>query len=162
MSDDELLERLLHEARKSDCAKLKFGAAALQNGRICGLGFNHNPLSDPSWLCATDCVGGIRAGVKSGTCVERCFAVHAEQHALLHAFGSPDEIAVAGLLPDGALFDNGGGFYCTVCARFMVAAGISVVSIWSGGKRKRLSIHEAWAQSYGLLGVKCLPCNPSR
>lgn len=161
----ELLELLLDEARKSDCAKIKFGAAALTwDGTVRGYGYNHNPLPGDGWLCAERCAGGIRKGVKSGTCVELCYAVHAEQHALLTGAGiyemrdphgddgqfSVNEIAVAGLLPDGSLFDNGGGFYCTVCARLMAAAGIQYVSIWTKGERKRLTIQEAWDQSYGI------------
>lgn len=166
MTDTELLEALLHEARKSDCDKIKFGAAALTwDGKVRGCGFNHNPRVQEDWSCAERCAGGIRKGVKSGTCVELCYSVHAEQHALLAGYGlyeifdiqlpegalfPVNEIAVAGLLPDGSLFDNGGGFYCTVCARFMAAAGIQFVSIWTKGQRKRLTIQEAWDQSYGI------------
>lgn len=150
---DQLLERLLDNARRSDCDKIKFGAVAIRggpNGDWVADGWNHNPKAMPGWSCAAACAGGIRQGVRSGTCVERCYAIHAEQHALLNAPGPVDEIAVAGLLPDGALFDNGGGFYCTVCARLMVAAGVQYVSIWSHGERRRIGVTEAWDQSYSV------------
>jgi deoxycytidylate deaminase len=151
VTNDALLLLLMKRAHNSDCDKIKFGAAALdQSGAVLAVGWNHNPHRAYGWSCAKHCVGGIRQGVKSGTCVERCYAVHAEQHALLNTGGSAHEIAVAGLLPDGSLFDNGGGFYCTVCARLMAAAGVKVVSIWNQGQRTRLTMVEAWEQSYGI------------
>lgn len=152
----DLLPRLLAHARLSDCSKIKFGAAALDDlGAILGLGCNHNPLVSEGWSCGADCVGGIRKGVRSGTCVERCYSVHAEQDALINAAGHGvvREIAVAGLLPDGSLFDNGGGFYCTVCARLMAAAGVEYVTIWTGGQPKRLTIQQAWDDSYRLATI---------
>jgi len=147
----DLLEILLHEARLSDCAKLRFGAAAFDTaGEILALGHNHNPLPTEGYSCAVHCAGGIRKGVRSGTRVELCYAIHAEQHALLRAGGSAHEIAVAGILPDRSVFDNGGGFYCTVCARLMAAAGVQFVSVWSKGERVRFTIAEAVEQSYRL------------
>lgn len=145
------LEILLAEARLSDCAKLQFGAAALNAaGEILALGHNHNPLPTLGYSCATHCAGGIRQGVKSGTRVELCYAIHAEQHALLGAGGSAYEIAVAGLLPGNLLFDNGGGFYCTVCARLMAAGGVEFVTVFSKACPVRLTIAEAVSQSYRL------------
>jgi deoxycytidylate deaminase len=155
VSDDDLLRWLLATAPRSDCDKIRFGAAALDElGEVMtngfAVGWNHNSSRAEGWSCAEHCVGGIRRGVKSGTCVERCYAIHAEQHALLRAGGRAYEIAVAGLLPDGSLFDNGGGFYCTVCARIMAAAGVQTVSIWSSGQRVRLTMADAWNQSYSI------------
>ena len=150
MSD---IERILTEAAlQSDCSKIRFGAAAIgKGGSILAVGWNHNPLPAEDYSCAAHCVGGIRAGVKSGTCVERCYAVHAEQHAILGAKGGfPHRVAVLGLLPDGSLFDNGGGFYCTVCARLMAAAGVQEVTIWTLGKPQTITIQEAWDQSYAV------------
>lgn len=146
-----MLDELLRIAENSDCDKIKFGAAALDvNGNVLAFGWNHNPCATSGYSCLKECVGGIRQGVESGTRVERCFALHAEQHALLIASRPVHEIAVAGIRPDCSLFDNGGGFYCTVCARIMAAAHVSFVSIWCAGERRRLSIAEAWAQSYGV------------
>jgi len=148
---DAILAVLRCAADKSDCAKIRFGAAALdEGGHILAIGYNHNPRPDPGWSCAASCAGGIRAGVRSGTCVERCYAVHAEQHALLLARLPIYEIAVAGWLPDGTLFDNGGGFYCTVCARLMASAGVAKVGIWADGRYKQISIDQAWGDSFRL------------
>jgi len=151
MSDKELLERIKGLALKSDCSKIRFGALALTiDGRIVGEGWNHNPNPFLNYTCSEFCVGGIRKGVRSGTCVERCYAVHAEQHALIKAIEKPHEILVAGWLPDNSLFDNGGGFYCTVCSRFMIASGVQIVSVWSKGFRKQLTINECWNDSYKI------------
>lgn len=144
---------MLQIAHKSTCEKLRFGAAALsQEGQILALGYNHNPLPMKDWTCKVDCVGDLRKGIKSGTQVERCFSLHAEQHAILQVARIPIfEIAVAGLWPDDSLFDNGGGFYCTVCARLMAAVGVHYVTIWTLGQPQRITMQQAWDQSYGLL-----------
>jgi deoxycytidylate deaminase len=142
-------EALIRIAERSDCDKIKFGAVALnENGTILAYGWNHNPRPRDGYSCARDCVGGIRAGVRSGTCVERCYSVHAEQHALLESRWPVDEIAVLGVMPDGRLFDNGGGFYCTVCARLMAAAGVKRVWVLANDDWQAVSIEDAWRQSY--------------
>lgn len=136
-------------ASRADCSKVRFGAVALDEaGGVLGAGWNHIP--DGAASCSTDCVGGIRKGVRSGTMLERCYAIHAEQHALLNAGGTAHRVVVLGFLPDGSRFDNGGGFYCTLCARIMRAAGVQVVTVWAGGAWRDVSIEAAWEQSYGL------------
>lgn len=145
----------LQAARKSNCDKIKFGAVVIgSNGDLLSTGWNHIPKSNIT--CKENCVGDIRKDVKSGTCVERCYSIHAEQHAVLNAgkregYNPPYELAVIGILPDGTLFDNGGGFYCTVCARIMKSAGVKVVWIWTNDDWKSITVDEAWEQSYGML-----------
>jgi deoxycytidylate deaminase len=149
--DEKLLERVYILSKNSDCSKIRFGALALtKDGRVVGEGWNHNPNPFLNYSCSEFCVGGIRKGVRSGTCVERCYAIHAEQHALITAVQKPYEILVAGWFPDGSLFDNGGGFYCTVCSRFMLVSGVQIVSVWSKGFRKMLTIEECWNDSYKI------------
>lgn len=147
---NELVERAcVDAATRSDCSKVGFGAVALDEaGRILSVGWNHIPEGRAD--CAGDCVGGIRSGVESGTKLERCHAVHAEQHAVIRAKGAVHAVAVIGILPDGSRFDNGGGFYCTMCARIMAAAGVKVVWIWSD-RWIKLTMDEAWNQSYSML-----------
>ncbi len=163
-TESELYGILRALAEKSDCDKLRFGAVVLsKSGAILGTGFNHNPMPSEGWSCEVNCVGKLRKGVRSGTCVERCFSVHAEQAALLSCILSyqnfapyeiardftPYEIAVAGWWPNGEAFDNQkAGFYCSVCARIMAEAEIRYVRIWRGGEGKRVTIEEAWRTSY--------------
>ena len=158
-TESKLFGILRELAGKSNCDKLRFGAVVLsKSGLVLGTGFNHNPMASKEWSCEIECVGKLRKGVRSGTCVERCFSVHAEQSALLSCIPSergftsliaPYEIAVAGWWPSGEAFDNQkGGFYCSVCARIMAEAGIQYVRIWRGGKGKRVTIEEAWRTSY--------------
>lgn len=146
MNEQDWIRLCLAAARRSDCSRVRFGALAIQRGVVAGAGWNHNPMGEPD--CAAHCAGGIRRGVRSGTMIERCYAIHAEQHAILNANGWADEIVVLGLLPTGNWFDNGGGFYCTMCARIMRAAGVGTVHIWTADGWRSLTIEEAWRQSY--------------
>jgi len=140
-----------HLSIKSNCDKIRFGAIVTDSmGQAIGWGYNHNPIADEEWECAKECAGSIRLGVRGGTCVERCYSIHAEQHALLDSGGKGKTMWVAGWMPDGTPFDNGGGFYCTVCARLMMVAGIEYVMIRSNDEWKLLTMQEAWDDSYRL------------
>lgn len=99
-------------ARFSTCAKARYGSVIVMasenmpyglqhvdegDEQIVGIGCNRSP--NPACEdCATLCAGKLRLGVKSGTRVELCYAVHAEQWALLKA----------GPLAEGATLFNAG------------------------------------------------------
>lgn len=166
-------------AQFSTCAKARYGSVIVMadenmpygmqhvgsdgsGERILGTGCNHSP--NPACTdCATLCAGKLRLGVKSGTRVELCYAVHAEQWALLEA----------GPLAKGATLFNAGydsnwektlrkdptlppghpnaGFYCSVCARLMWAAGIKYVvrdTVW--GIPIVYTMEDVWASSYAV------------
>src|SRR5271157_1409150 len=132
-------------ARDSTCSKARYGsvivaqdfASSSSPNRefIVGKGTNHSP--NPACEdCASLCAGKLRLGVKSGTRIELCYAVHAEQWALLEAgpLAKKATIFVTGFdskweknlkkdptLPEG---HPNRGFYCSMCARLMWAAGI--------------------------------------
>jgi deoxycytidylate deaminase len=157
LSDEGILRMARLAAKNSNCDKIKYGAVLLDHkGDPLSWGYNHNPYKTEGWSCKEHCLGGIRKGVESGRQVERCYAVHAEQHALhnLQQKYQGYEMAVAGWLPDGSLYDNSGGFYCTVCVRLMVLYGVQWISIWAEGERARAPIKEAWENSYFLLEVE--------
>src|SRR5271166_912463 len=161
-------------ARDSTCSKARYGAVIValdfasssspNREFIVGKGTNHSP--NPACEdCAALCAGGIRAGIKSGTRLELCYAVHAEQWALLQAgpLAKNGTMFVAGLdanwekmlrkdpsLPPG---HPNAGFYCSMCARLMWAAGVKYIvrdTVWD--IPIVYSMEEAWASAYAVAG----------
>lgn len=129
------LERCFQLAALSPCVKMKFGALACDvQGGLCAVGWNgwyrYGMESDP-----VPCDPCLRIGVASGTRVELCRALHAEQVAIMHALrGELDlnggTLYVAGIQADGAPYLKlGRGFYCTLCARMIVGVGIAHVVV---------------------------------
>lgn len=127
-------------AKNSPCVKAKVGAIVVDSdGIICGMGYNHSP--NPAFNdCAKQCAGDLRDGVPSGTCLELCYAVHAEQWAIHEAgrFAKHGTLYVASFDSEGnkRLKDNKlplghplRGFYCSMCARAIWMAGISTVVV---------------------------------
>lgn len=123
----EMLENARSLAQGSRCEKMRFGCLLItEGGLFAGSGFNESVR--PERCC-------VRVGVKSGTCLERCFAVHAEQMALLMSrrqAHSPVIAYVAGYYPDGREWVSD-GFYCTFCVRLLREAGVRWVVMPSQG-----------------------------
>lgn len=106
-------------AANHSCLRRKFGAVLVRSDRsIVSTGYNGAPAGVPSCgergFCHRD-----RAGIASGERHEECYAVHAEQNALVFAgkHGSPTD---------------GSTLYCTakpccVCLRLIVQAGVREV-----------------------------------
>jgi dCMP deaminase len=131
------LDTCCEYARMSPCAKARVGALVVSAGQIVGTGYNHSP--NPACNdCAMMCAGGIRKGIPSGTRLELCYAVHAEQWAIFEA----GPLAKGGTLyvasfdhewkrrlkdPSLPLGHPMRGFYCSLCARAIWMAGIDLI-----------------------------------
>lgn len=99
------------------------GAIIVKNKRILTTGYNGAPSGIKSCAERGECIR-MRDGVQSGTRAEYCYAVHAEQNALIQA-------AKLGISVDGATL------YCThqpcsMCTRLIINAGISRVVYGEG------------------------------
>ena len=131
---------LINLAKTSSCKKINFAAIIVSNtGYIIGLGINKPLLS--SSCC-------LRTKIKSGTCVETCNAIHAEQAAILNSNNSEGKLYVLGIKKDGTLLNNK-RFYCSVCARIIYESNITTVFLWRGGKWVELSKEQILRESYG-------------
>ncbi|RDI92880.1 deoxycytidylate deaminase [Thermosipho africanus Ob7] len=104
-------------ATRSTCFHRKVGAVIVKDKRILATGYNQPPSGFPH----CDDIGCIRddLNIKSGENQEVCYALHAEQNALMQA-------AKFGISTDGATI------YvthkpCSVCARLIINAGIKRV-----------------------------------
>lgn len=110
----ELTEQV---AAWSSCFKdnRQVGAVIVKNKRILTTGYNGAPEGVKSCKERGECLR-VKSGVESGTRQEICYAVHAEQNAIIQA-------ARLGIVLEGATL------YCThqpcvICAKMIINAGI--------------------------------------
>ncbi|MEX1307329.1 MAG: cytidine/deoxycytidylate deaminase family protein [Eubacteriales bacterium] len=94
------------------------GAIIVKNKRILTTGYNGAPAGIESCKDRGECIR-INQGIESGTRHEICYAIHAEQNAIIQA-------AKLGLSIDGATL------YCThqpcvICTKMIINAGIERV-----------------------------------
>ena len=94
------------------------GAVIVRNKRIITTGYNGAPAGIKSCFEKGECMRR-RLGIPSGTRHELCYAIHAEQNAIIQA-------AKLGIAIEGATM------YCThqpcvICAKMIVNSGISRV-----------------------------------
>ena len=96
----------------------KIGAVIVKNKRIVTTGYNGAPAGIKTCVERGECLRKKR-GIPSGTHAETCYAIHAEQNAIIQA-------AKLGSSIDGATL------YCThqpcvICAKMIVNSGINRV-----------------------------------
>lgn len=152
---DRLYKKCLSLASKSECAKMKFGSVITDaRGEIIGEGWNH---------FVDDCLGDFdcceaRKNIPSGTRLEYCKAVHAEQHAVADAVrgGCNDfsnvKLYVAGTNGDGVPFFQT-KFYCSFCARILKVFGVRRVFVMSKDGWVENSIQDILRSSYEVVKI---------
>ena len=118
--DDRFVEMAYLIASWASCYKenRKIGCVIVKNKRIVTTGYNGAPAGIRTCVERGECLRK-KIGVESGTRAELCYAVHAEQNAIIQA-------AKLGVSIDGATL------YCThqpcvLCAKMIVNAGITRV-----------------------------------
>ena len=113
ISKDEYFMNIAREvARRSTCTRRQIGAIIVSEvGEIKSTGYNGNPRGMPH-CSETECIRDS-LGIPSGTMMETCTAVHAEQNALIQA---------------GTNARNGTMYVtivpCPICARMIINAQI--------------------------------------
>jgi dCMP deaminase len=114
--DHYFMNIAIEVARRSTCTRRRIGAIIVNDaGEIKSTGYNGNPRGLPhchEMGCIRD-----KLGIQSGTRMETCTAVHAEQNALIQA---------------GATNSRGSTIYstivpCPICARMILNAQIARV-----------------------------------
>ena len=108
---------------RSTCLRRCYGAIIVKNDEIVSTGYNGAPQGVKPCVERGECLRR-KLGIPSGTRAEVCYAVHAEQNAIIQA-------AKLGVSIDGATL------YCThqpcvICAKMIVNSGIKRVVYQEG------------------------------
>lgn len=120
---DGLKNRCIELANKSPCLRMHFGAVVFKGEKIIAEGYNYPVFGS---VCIDSCIRD-ELNIHHGRSVETCYAIHAEQSALLKAGKEAEgaDMMVVGIKPDGSLlWRDDAPFYCSVCARLIIGAGI--------------------------------------
>ena len=94
------------------------GCVIVKDKRIMTTGYNGAPAGLRTCRERGECMRR-KLGIQSGTRAELCYAIHAEQNAIIQA-------AKIGVSIEGATL------YCTLCAKLIINAGISRVVYLEG------------------------------
>ncbi len=103
-------------AQRSGCLKRHVGAVLVKDNRIIATGYNSAPSGIQECYQRGEC---LRKGSHQGENLETCYAIHAEQNALM-------QCCKLGISCDGATL------YCTTkpcnfCMRLLINAGVKII-----------------------------------
>lgn len=110
--DLEFLALAKYVSNYATCKSRNVGAVIVKDGEILSIGYNGVP--DNYEECPT-CYRRDQ-GFKSGTMLDKCYAVHAEQRAIIDALKNGYDIK------DATIYVNCSP--CTTCAKFLIHLGI--------------------------------------
>lgn len=115
IEDIKRIMDMLIETRtaKSTCLRRQVGAAVITEDGIISRGYNHS-IKEPCTSCLRQ-----RLNVPSGQRSELCYAIHAEEDALIRASKTIIDIGKCSLVCTN--------FPCSHCAKTIVANGIKKV-----------------------------------
>ena len=136
--DKRFMELTEQVASWSSCFKedRQVGAVIVRDNRILSTGYNGAPEGVKSCKEKGECIR-LKMGITSGTHLETCYSVHAEQNAIVNAARMGVNL-------------TGGTLYCThqpcvICAKLIVNAGIKRV-VYKEGYPDKFAVeilHEA-------------------
>ena len=91
------------------------GAVIVRDNRIIATGYNGAPAGVKNCKERGECLRN-KLGIKSGTCQEMCYSVHAEQNAIAQA------AKLGHSVKDGTIYITHSP--CSVCSRIIINTGI--------------------------------------
>ena len=101
---------------RSTCIRRKVGAIIVKDNRILSTGYNGAPSGLPN--CCDDCKRCYRSAhnIPSGQMLDMCYAVHAEQNAILNAMKTGEDLRGASLYVNT--------YPCATCMKLILQVGI--------------------------------------
>ena len=104
---------------RSTCMRRKVGAVIVKHNRILSTGYNGAPSGVPN--CIDNCNRCYRSAnnIPSGQMLDMCYAVHAEQNAIMNALKTGEDLKGA------VLYVN--TYPCATCFKLTIQAGIKEI-----------------------------------
>lgn len=134
------MEMAWNEAKRARCQKSHFGAVIVKDNVVLARGHNE-PVGESCKICLRK-----EKNVGAGICSELCFAIHAEQNALLQALRERRDIHGAvmyiGHIKNGKIKKFLGKPFCTICTRLIAVSGLSGVILYAEDGYMFLSVDE--------------------
>ena len=121
------------------------GAVAVKDKRVLTTGYNGAPAGIESCSERGECLRRVK-NIPSGTMQEVCYAVHAEQNAIIHA--SREAMLGATMYMTGIEVDSGdyvkNANSCSLCKRMIINAGIETVVVRDTENEYRVINVQEW------------------
>lgn len=131
---EKWIEEAEKEAKKSKCLKSQVGVVIVKDGEIISKGYNKIVVTDELFVNKESyCNPCIREDIHDNSLVERCYAIHAEQMALINT-----KCDLEGSIMYHIKIKNGKRVpiespACTVCNKMLKEAGIYFVCLQKEG-----------------------------
>ena len=104
---------------RSTCMRRKVGAVIVKDNRILSTGYNGAPSGLPNCIDACDRCYRSAHNIPSGQCLDMCYAVHAEQNAIMNALKTGEDLKGA------VIYVN--TYPCVTCFKLILQSGIREV-----------------------------------
>lgn len=101
---------------RSTCARRRVGAVIVKNNNILATGYNGSPSGLPNCIEHNNRCYRSKHNIPSGEALDKCYAVHAEQNALMNALKNGNDLQGASIYVTT--------FPCSTCAKFIIQTGI--------------------------------------
>ena len=119
VADKKFMKLAIKASKKSTCPRedRHIGAVIVKDGELISEGYNF--ISEKLKSCCAKCCYRKEHKIASGTCMEKCFSVCAEQLAIKNALQKGVDLTGATIYTTLSP--------CAVCARWIVLVGITRV-----------------------------------
>ena len=134
LETEKWMEEAEKGAKKSKCLKSQVGVVIVKEREIISRGYNKIVVSDENFVNKEGyCSPCIREDIRNNSQVEKCYAIHAEQTALINAKTDlTDTIMYHVKIKNGKRIPIGIPS-CTVCNRMIKEAGVYFVTLQKEG-----------------------------
>ena len=101
---------------RSTCSRRRVGAVIVKNNNILSTGYNGSPSGLPNCIEFNDRCYRSKHNIPSGEALDKCYAVHAEQNAIMNALKNGNDLQGASIYVTT--------FPCSTCAKLIIQTGI--------------------------------------
>ena len=101
---------------RSTCSRRRVGAVIVKNNNILSTGYNGSPSGLPNCIEFNGRCYRSKHNIPSGEALDKCYAVHAEQNAIMNALKNGNDLQGASIYVTT--------FPCSTCSKLIIQSGI--------------------------------------